>query len=124
MDFDRRAPIHASISVETDPKQLRKTLETIERDLVAADPDASRKVVLLVGVVVDEWLRHSVPAGEPMRLEIETKDDAIRVGAVIPDWDGEPEFWKQVGETASIGLVDRWGIDQRMGSGAWFEMDC
>ena len=124
MEFDRRSPIRASLSVETDPKQLRGTLETIKRDLVTQDPGVSRKVILLVGVVTDEWLRHSVPAGEPMRLEIYTKEDAIRVGATIPDWEGESEFWTRVGETVSIGIVDRWGIDQRRRSGAWFEIDC
>jgi hypothetical protein len=124
MDFDRRAPINASFSVETDPKQLRGTLETIKRDLATQDPGVSRKVVLLVGVVTDEWLRHSVPASEPMRLEIDTKEDAIWVGATIPDWEGESEFWTRVGETVSIGIVDRWGIDQRRRSGAWFEIDC
>ena len=124
MGFDRRAPIRASLNVETDPKQLRGSLETIRRDLATVDPDVSRKVVLLVGVLTDEWLRHSVPAGEPLQLEIDTKEAAIRVGATIPDWDGEHEFWTRVGETLSIGIVDRWGIDQRRRSGAWFEIDC
>jgi hypothetical protein len=124
MTFDRRAPIRASLSVDTDPKQLRGSLEAIRRDLATEDPAVSRKVVLLVGVLTDEWLRHSVPAEEPLQLEIETKEDAIRVEATIPDWDGEPEFWTRVGETLSIGIVDRWGIDQRRRSGAWFEIEC
>jgi hypothetical protein len=120
---DRRAPARSSFQVHSDPRALRQTLETIKTQLRECDPDIERRVELLVGVLVDEWLRHETPAEEPLELEIEILARAIRVEATVPDWSEDPEFWRRVGETSTLGIANRWGVDRRGTCGAWFEID-
>jgi anti-sigma regulatory factor (Ser/Thr protein kinase) len=109
--------------------EARRALDRVSDELPG---DRMRDVRLLVSELVTNAVRHAgIPAGDPIRMLVDTGDGCLRV-EIADGGDGfeprrpEPDPARASGWGLYLveQLADRWGVEPaRPGTRIWFEID-
>lgn len=124
------APNRISVQFDAGPSAAawaRNALIALEHRV---DPDLMEDVRLLVSELVTNSVRHSRPAGDPVRLEVSIDSRGVRVDVLDHGTGFEPQP-RDPHRTKPGGwglflvdkLADRWGVVRNHFTHVWFEID-
>jgi hypothetical protein len=114
-----RRPALQRNEFDSDPRQLRDNLRTLEALLADCEAPIRRRILLMFGELVSSWQGRF--AGESISVVIEVLVGSVRVSVRNSNRHVTPAEWTELISARVAALVDAWGIDRRLAGRAWFE---